>query len=216
MFENILTKESVSFKDLEQICFKIACEFAKELLKSMLKEYDNQLMDKRDKKQYRNKGFKGTTIKTVIGEVEYDRRMYIDKETNKSIFLMDEQLGIKGIGDVSENVIELIIDTIKELSYRACARTISDATGISISCVAIWNIIQSFGNQIKENEANKVKAYEEGTKEIEVLYQEADGVMIYTQGKDRKEQYDKYKKEHPNEEFPKKTRNVEIKLGMTY
>ena len=221
MFENILTKESVSFKDLEQICFKIACEFAKELLKSMLKEYDNQLMDKRDKKQYRNKGFKGTTIKTVIGEVGYDRRMYIDKETNKSIFLMDEQLGIKGIGDVSENVIELIVDTIKELSYRACATTVSNATGISISCVAIWNIIQSLGKQIKENEEYKVKAYEEGmleegTKEIEVLYQEADRVMIHTQGKDRKEQYDKYKKEHPNEEVPKKTRNVEIKLGMTY
>lgn len=221
MFENILTKKSVSFKDLEQICFKIACEFAKELLKSMLKEYDNQLMDKRDKKQYRNKGFKGTTIKTVVGEVGYDRRMYIDKETNKSIFLMDEQLGIKGIGDVSENVIELIVDTIKELSYRACATTVSNATGISISSVAIWNIIQSLGKQIKENEEHKVKAYEEGmleegTKEIEVLYQEADGVMIYTQGKDRKEQYDKYKKEHPNEEVPKKTRNVEIKLGMTY
>ena len=221
MFENILTKENVSFKDLEQICFKIACEFAKELLKSMLKEYDSQLMEKRDKKQYRNKGFKGTTIKTVIGEVEYDRRMYIDKEKNKSVYLMDEQLGIKGIGDISENVIELIVDTIKELSYRACATTVSNATGISISSVAIWNIIQSLGKQIKENEENKVKAYEEGmleegTKEIEVLYQEADGVMIYTQGKDRKEQYDKYKEEHPNEEVPKKTRNVEIKLGMTY
>lgn len=221
MFENILTKENVSFKDLEQICFKIACEFAKELLRSMLKEYDSQLMEKRDKKQYRNKGFKATTIKTVIGEVEYDRRMYIDKEKNKSVYLMDEQLGIKGIGDVSENVIELIVDTIKELSYRACATTVSNATGISISSVAIWNIIQSLGRQIKENEENKVKAYEEGmleegTKEIEVLYQEADGVMIYTQGKDRKEQYDKYKEEHPNEEVPKKTRNVEIKLGMTY
>ena len=80
MLENILTKKDASFKDLEQICFKIACEFAKELLKSMLKEYDSQLMEKRDKKQYRNKGFKATTIKTVIGEVEYDRRMYIDKE----------------------------------------------------------------------------------------------------------------------------------------
>ncbi len=57
MFDNILTKGNVSFKDLEQICFRIACEFAKELLKSMLKEYDNKLMDKRDKKQYRNKGF---------------------------------------------------------------------------------------------------------------------------------------------------------------
>ena len=26
MFENILSKENISFKELEQICFKIACE----------------------------------------------------------------------------------------------------------------------------------------------------------------------------------------------
>lgn len=45
-------------------------------------------------------------------------------------------------------------------------------------------------------------------KEIAVLYQEADGVMIYTQGKDRKKQYDEYKKEHTNEEVPKKTRRL--------
>ena len=29
IFENILTKDLVSFKDLEEIAFKIACEFAK-------------------------------------------------------------------------------------------------------------------------------------------------------------------------------------------
>ena len=40
--------------------------------------------------------------------------------------------------------------------------------------------------------------------------------MIYTQGKDRQKQIEKYKKEHPNEEVPKKVRNIEIKLGMTY
>lgn len=37
MFENILTKENVSFKELEQICFKIACEFAKEMLNNRYK-----------------------------------------------------------------------------------------------------------------------------------------------------------------------------------
>lgn len=221
MFENILTKENVSFKELEQICFKIACEFAKEMLKTILEEFDKKIMDNRDKQLYRNKGLKGTTVKTIIGEVEYNRRMYINTAEKKCVFLMDEQLEIKGIGEISEGVINLIVDNIKELSYRSCAKVISDATGISISSVAIWNIIQSLGEQIKEVERKKVKAYEEGMleegkKEIEVLYQEADGVMIYTQGKDRKEQYEKYKKEHPNEEVPKKTRNVELKLGMTY
>ena len=87
MCENILSKENISFKKLEQICFKTACEFAKEMLKTMLEEYDKQLMDK-------TKAYE------------------------------DDML-------------------------------------------------------------------EEGKKEIEVLYQEADGVMICTQGKDRKEQYEK-------------------------
>lgn len=36
MFENILTKEMISFKDLEEIAFKIACEFANEILRNML------------------------------------------------------------------------------------------------------------------------------------------------------------------------------------
>ena len=55
MFQNILSKENVSFKELEQICFKIACEFAKEMLRAMLEEYDKQLMNKRDKQLYSKK-----------------------------------------------------------------------------------------------------------------------------------------------------------------
>lgn len=40
--------------------------------------------------------------------------------------------------------------------------------------------------------------------------------MIYTQRKDRKEQIQKYREERPNEEEPKKVRNIEIKLVMMY
>ena len=32
----------------------------------------------------------------------------------------------------------------------------------------------------------------------------------------KEKQIEKYKEEHPNEEIPKKVRNIEIKLGMTY
>ena len=220
MFENILTKENVSFKDLEEICFKIACEFAKEMLKVMLEEYDKSLLENRNKEEYRSKGFSETTVKTVIGEVEYKRRKYVDNE-KKCVYLLDKTLKTKSVGNVSEQVIELIVNNIKDLSYRLCAKTISDTTGISLSGVAVWNIIQSLGSDIEKMENEKVKAYEEdglekGEKEIPVLYQEADGVMIYTQGKDRKEQYEEYKKNHEGEEVPKKVRNVELKLGMTY
>ena len=55
MFENILTKDSVSFKDKE-IAFKIACEFTNKILRNMLEKYDKQVMESRDTSIYRHKG----------------------------------------------------------------------------------------------------------------------------------------------------------------
>lgn len=224
MFENILTKDSVSFKDLEEIAFKIACEFANEILRNMLEEYDKQVMKSRDTSIYRNKGKETTTIKTKTGLVEYTRTKYITKNKdgkNKCTYLIDEMLNIKEKGQISGGIIELIVKNISEVSYRVCAEMINNMTGLSISGVAIWNIVQQLGEDIKEYEKEKVKAFQEdklksGEKETPTIYQEADGIMIYTQGKDRKEQIEKYKEQHPNEEVPKKVRNIEIKLGMTY
>ena len=224
MFENILTKENITFKDFEEIAYKIACEFANEILRNMLEAYDKQVMDNRDTKVYRYKGKETTTIKAKTGLVEYTRTKYITKNedgTNKCVYLTDELLNIKEMGQISGGIIELIVKNIAEVSYRVCAEMINNLTGLSISGVAVWNIVQQLGEEIKQYEKEKVEAFQEdklkaGEKETPVIYQEADGIMIYTQGKDRKEQIKKYKKEHPNEEVPKKVRNIEIKLGMTY
>lgn len=224
MFENILTKKNVTFKDLEEFAYKIACEFANEILKNMLEEYDKQIMESRDTTKYRHKGKETTTIKAKTGLVEYRRTKYIEKQadgSNKCIYLTDEILHIKEIGQVSGGIIDLIVKNISEVSYRVCAEMINNMTGLSISGVAVWNIVQQLGEDIKQYEKEKVKAFQEdklkaGEKETPTIYQEADGIMIYTQGKDRKEQIKKYKEQHPNEEVPKKVRNIEIKLGMTY
>lgn len=95
---------------------------------------------------------------------------------------------------------------------------IDNMTGLSISGVAVWNIVQNLGEEIKQYEKQKVEAHQNdklkaGEKETPTIYQEADGIMIYTQGK---ELIEKYEKEHPNEEVPKKVRNIELKMGMTY
>jgi len=224
MFENILTKDSVSFKDLEEIAFKIACEFSNEILRNMLEEYDKKLMDTRDTKVYRHKGKETTTIKAKTGLVEYTRTKYITKNENgenKCIYLTDELLKIKEIGQVSGGIIDLVIKNISEVSFRVCAEMINNMTGLTISGVAVWNIVQKLGEEIKQYEKQKVEAHQNdklkaGEKETPIIYQEADGIMIYTQGKDRKEQVEKYKKEHPEQEVPKKVRNIELKLGMTY
>lgn len=224
MFENILTKDSVSFKDLEEIAFKIACEFANEILRNMLEEYDKKLMDTRDTKTYRHKGKETTTVKAKTGLVEYTRTKYITKDENgknKCVYLTDEKLNIKEMGQVSGGIIDLVVKNISEVSYKVCAEMITNTTGLSISNVGVWNIVQKLGEEIKQYEKEKVEAFKEdklkaGEKETPVIYQEADGIMIYTQGEDRKKQEEKYKAEHPNQEVPKKVRNIELKLGMTY
>ena len=224
MFKDILTKENVTFKDLEEIAYKIACEFANEILKNMLEEYDKQIMDNRDKTRFRHKGQETTTIKAKTGLVEYRRTKYVEKQddgSNKCVYLTDNILNIKEIGQVSGGIIDLIVKNISEVSFRVCAEMINNMTGLTISGVAVWNIVQKLGEEIKQYEKEKVEAYQEdklkaGEKETPTIYQEADGIMIYTQGKDRKEQIEKYKEQHPNEEVPKKVRNIEIKLGMTY
>ena len=224
MFENILTKENVTFKDFEEIAFKIACEIANEILRNMLETYDKQVMDNRDTSIYRHKGKETTTIKAKTGLVEYTRTKYLTKNedgTNKCVYLADELLHMKEVGQVSGGIIELIVKNISEVSYRVCTEMINNMTGLSISGVAVWNIVQQLGEEIKQYEKEKVEAYKDeklkaGEKETPTIYQEADGIMIYTQGKDREEQIENYKKEHPNEEVPKKVRNIEIKLGMTY
>lgn len=182
MFENILTKESVTFKDFEEIAFKIACEFANEILRNMLEAYDKQVMNNRDTSIYRHKGKETTTIKAKTGLVEYTRTKYIAKNEdgkNKCVYLIDEMLHIKEKGQVSGGIIELIVKNIAEVSYRVCAEMINNMTGLSISGVAIWNIVQQLGEEIKQYEKEKVEAFQEdklkaGKKETPTVYQEAD------------------------------------------
>ena len=160
MLENILAKETISFKDLEEIAFKIACEFANEILRNMLEEYDKKIMDSRDTKEFRHKGKETTTVKTKTGLVEYTRTKYIQKQENgknKCVYLTDEILRIKEIGQVSGGIIELVAQNISEVSYRVCAEMISKMTGLSISGVGVWNIVQKLGEEIKQYEKEKVK-----------------------------------------------------------
>ena len=72
----IVNEELVSFKELEKKIYSYVCELAREITQQMLESYDNELAEKRDKKLYRGKGKRTTTIKTVYGEVIYSRNVY--------------------------------------------------------------------------------------------------------------------------------------------
>lgn len=121
MFSEILTKEEIKFNTLEKEIFKIVCWFGCMLIKYFLERYDQKLAKSRDKKKYRNKGKRKNTIKTIMGEVEYERTIYLVE--GKYVFLLDEIMKINTMGKVSENLAENVLElAVNSKSYRELQR----------------------------------------------------------------------------------------------
>ncbi|MDE5747259.1 MAG: UPF0236 family protein, partial [Acetatifactor sp.] len=99
---NLIVEENlISFKVLEQKIFAYVCELGREITRIMLESYDKELAEGRDKKAYRGKGSRKTTIKTVYGEVEYRRRVYrTETEDGQTahVFLLDQAMQMDKIG----------------------------------------------------------------------------------------------------------------------
>jgi len=184
----MLNETALTFKAFEQNTFRMVCEWAREYTKEFLERYDDYLMETRDKEAYRNKGKRKTTVKTVYGEVEYERRVYeVSREDGlkEFVYLLDEQLEISGVGLISMNMAEQMVSSITETSYRETASSITEMTGQSISAMGVWNVIQALGESVCEDERQLVKAHKAGNvsgeKETPVLFEETDGVYVRLQ-----------------------------------
>ena len=76
------------------------------------------------------------------------------------------------------------------MSYRNCAEKLSQTTGLSISHAAVWNVIQALGDKLVHDEKELVETGKKedlrGSREVSVLFEEADGVWLNLQRKDWK------------------------------
>ncbi len=227
MFEEIVTEDEVKFNNLEKKIFKFVCSFGCLILRLILEKYDRKIMKARDTKKYRHKGLRKNTIKTIMGEVEYKRAMYEVEEEGikKRVYLLDEKLHINTEGKVSENLIEKIVETVPITdSYRKAETVLKETTNAVLSFEWIRNITIKVGDKITKKEKEERKLLDKGQlvaglKQITALFEEADGLWINLQGKDRKERLEENKKkcEKENKEFnPKMKVKTELKLHVMY
>lgn len=189
----IVEEKLISFKELEQKVFKYVCELGCEITRIILECYDKELAGTRDTRQYRDKGGRKTSIKTVYGDVEYQRRVYrtsLEDGEKAYVYLLDEAMQMDKIGLISTNLAEKIAMTVTESPYRVTADVISSTCGQSISAGGVWNVMQRPGEKISEEEEYAVKQMNadqsEGTKEIPVLFEEMDGVWLHMQDRNHK------------------------------
>ena len=190
----MVAEKDITFKEIEKEIFELVCEAGRELTKDILEKYDQHLHTTRNKSELRDKGCRRSTIKTVYGEVSYARHVYqtCDEYGIKHyVYLLDDNLSLNRIGLISENYVELLISSITETSYRNCAERVSETTGLSISHTGVWNVIQTLGEKLEDDEKALIEADKnkknKGSREVPVLFEEADGVWLNLQGKDRKQ-----------------------------
>ena len=188
MMISIVDEKLVSFKTLEQKIYEYVCELGREITRLMLEHYDDELAQGRNRQNYRDKGKRTTTIKTVYGEVSYSRRVYETKseEGQKAyVYLLDEAMQMEKIGLISTNLAEKIALSVTESPYRVTAEAISSTCGQSISAGGVWNLMQRLGERISEEETQAVRQMEagsaQGRKAVPVLFEEMDGVWLHMQ-----------------------------------
>ena len=232
MFDNIVANNEVNFNDLEKKIFKFVCDLGCCILRTLLESYDNKIKENRDKKTFRHKGYKINSIKTVLGVVTYKRAVYeytvnenTKNECKKYIFLLDELVSITAIGKISANLVEKILSTAVETnSYRDASSQLMESINIAISHEAVRDVVIKEGMKIIEKEQEEIKLDSKdklvpGIKEIPVLFEEADGLWINLQGKDREEQKAKNKKacEKQGKEYKEQSSvKSELKLHVAY
>lgn len=159
----------------------------------LLEGLDDALAETRDKKRYRDKGRRRTVLKTMLGEVEFRRRVYVaedDAGMKEHIYLLDEALGIGTPGQISPMLSEMVATAVCESTYRETARQVSELTGQTISHQTAWSITQEVGGRVRAREETLAAQARQdkgtGTVESKLLYEEADGIWLKLQGRDRK------------------------------
>lgn len=180
----------LNFEELEKQIFEQACKAARELTVKLLEQLDDFLMKSRDRKRYVSKQTRKATIKTVYGEVEYNRRQYFDTKNQEYVFLLEDKMEMEKIGTISSNLSKQIAAACIEMPFRKASETISKTTGQTISSHGAWNVIQNIGDLIDQDEKEKVNQMEQeqpqGRIESQIIFMEADGVWLNIQGDKKK------------------------------
>lgn len=184
----IVEEKGITFKELEQKIYQYSCELGVAATRAILEKADKTLAQKRDTKKYRDKGVRNTTIKTLYGEVEYQRRVYevrLEDGKKEYVYLLDEAMGMEKVGQISVNLAGKIAEAATEAPYRVAAELVSSMTGERISAGGIWNLVQKLGERVRAEEELAVKQMEteqsEGEKTLPVLFEEMDGVWLKMQ-----------------------------------
>lgn len=108
----------------------------KELLSEIVSQVENLVFDDaKRKKQFEARRFAGKTLITKNGKAEFERRYYIDNETNENVCLTDKILGLEKGERIDKKVKSEAIRKANDQSYSRSGKLVVPGMDISATTV---------------------------------------------------------------------------------
>ncbi|AGA57472.1 Uncharacterized protein family (UPF0236) [Thermobacillus composti KWC4] len=168
-----------AMKELEEWMFRKMQDMFVDAMRSTLEMLDQIILEQRDRERYRVKAERETSVNTVFGNIRFKRRLYMDRQTGKHVYLLDQHMRFEGRGKVSPHLLETAIAFAAEgPSYRDSARRLEQLLGYAVLSH------EAIRGKLIEQAEKPVKATEK--RPAKVLFVEADGLYTKLQRRKRK------------------------------
>lgn len=174
------------FYELERGVHELCQKVCNQILNWALDEIDTRLMHGRDRSIWEVVGFRTKTAVSTFGEFLLKRRLYRNKETGETKFLLDELLGWPERARITPYLREIAVRLSTELSFGRAAEILKYLVP-NLSPMTIWRITREAGEVLQqEGEEKRAAVFENGEapageKVVPELRIEADGVIVNLQ-----------------------------------
>lgn len=122
-----ISQEELDFKGIVEILFTMLRVLFCDLMRQILIQADRRLHEKRDSSRYQYKYKSEKTVVTILGEVTYERRYYIDRKRDEGVFLLDKQLGLTD--KVGSHLASLAVNWALKDTFRSVRDKLEDLYG---------------------------------------------------------------------------------------
>lgn len=183
------------FNIIEEKISEFLCELGSDLLRKFLEWLDEDICKNRNKNLYRYKEKRERTINTTFGSVAYKRRYYserISRNETRAVFLLDEILNIELLGKSTfKQAANLANEALAE-SFRNVRKQNDKPIFCNPSHQTVKNRVADIGEILKKAEIERIQKYFndelEGKKQVQILFEEKDGLFLSIQGENAKKE----------------------------
>jgi len=176
-----------SLQELEAGLFTwMAHQFADVLVK-VLEQIDDWLAEQRDRRRFRMRDMQPRTLQTLFGvDLTFRRRRYLDRQTGKMVYLLDEVLQLPAQKQLSPALTSWALgQAVLSNSYRGAARSLEALYGHRVvSHESIRQVVLTVGKGLMEEQAKQLEA-PAGSRKVRVLFLEVDGLSVPLQREGR-------------------------------